>query len=97
MRTTTIVIAGLLALSLTTLPAANAHHADDASDANAAGTYYVTIDEDDGLTLWEETNGHDGLQTSQTSYEPGDDGCVGDDRAPRGGTCYAPSDTPVEL
>jgi hypothetical protein len=76
-------------------PAAAAHHADDESDANADGTYYVTVDEEDGLTVWEETNGHDGLQTSQTSYTP-DDGCEGDDRE-RAGTCFAPSDSEVEI
>lgn len=97
MRTTTILVAGLLALSLTMVPAGVAHHADDASDADVEGEYYVTIDEDDGLTLWEESNGHDGLQTSQTSYEPGEDGCVDGDRDARGGTCYAPADQPVEL
>lgn len=96
MKKTTILIAGLLAVSLTTVPTALAHHADDESDVNAANEYYVTVDEDEGLTVWEETNGHEGLQTSQTSYAPGDDGCQGDDRE-RHGTCYAPSDEPVEV
>lgn len=95
MKKTTILIAGLLAASLTMVPTAVAHHADDASDANADGAYYLTVDEDEGLTVWEETNGHEGLQTSQTSY-PADDGCIGEDRERRG-TCYAPSDEPVEL
>lgn len=94
MRETAILIAGLLLLSLTTVPAATAHHADDESDADAAGEYYVTVEED-GIQLWEETNGHDGLQTSQTSYSA-DDGCMGDDRERRG-TCFAPSDTRVEF
>lgn len=96
MQRTTLLVAGLLAASLAMVPATMAHHAEDESDANAAGEYYVTVDEDDGITVWEETNGHDGLQTSQTSYAPGDDGCIGDDRE-RHGTCYAPSDEEVEL
>lgn len=90
----TILIAGLLALSLMTTPV-SAHHADDESDVNAEGDYYVTVDEDEGLTVWEETNGHEGLQTGQTSYAA-DDGCIGDDRERRG-TCFAPSDTEAEL
>lgn len=95
MQKTTTLIAGLLALSLMTVPVSMAHHADDASDANAAGTYYVTV-EDDGLTLWEETNGHEGLQPNPSPYPAGEDGCIGDDReTPKG--CMAPADEELEL
>lgn len=96
MKKISILTAGLLVLSLSIVPVSTAHHADDEADASAAGAYYVMIDEDDGLTIWEETNGHDGLQTSATTYEPGDDGCVGDDRQ-KGDVCAAPADSPVEL
>jgi hypothetical protein len=96
MRRTTTILAAILTVGLAMAPAAAAHHADDRSDANVEGDYYVTVDEDDGLTLWEETNGHEGLQTSATTYAPGDDGCVGDDR-PKGDVCAAPADAEVEL
>lgn len=96
MQQATILVTTLLAIGLMMAPAAAAHHADDESDVNVQGEYYVTVDEEDGITLWEETNGHDGLQTSQTSYPAGDDGCLGDDRE-RGGVCYAPSDDEIEF
>ncbi len=95
MQQATILVTSLLAIGMMMAPAAAAHHADDASDVNVQGEYYVTVD-DDGITLWEETNGHDGLQTSQTSYPAGEDGCQGDDRERRG-TCFAPSDDEVEF
>lgn len=95
MKHTAILVTSLLAISMAIVPTAAAHHAEDESDVNAVGEYYVTVDED-GITIWEETNGHDGLQTSQTSYPADADGCQGDDRERRG-TCFAPSDTEVEF
>lgn len=96
MNKVTLVLTGLLVVGMA-VPTAVAHHADDESDANAAGEYYVTVAED-GITIWEETNGHDGLQTSQTTYEPGADGCEGDDRLDRrSGDCVAPADQALEL
>jgi hypothetical protein len=96
MRRTTTILAVILTVGLAMAPTAAAHHAGDESDANAVGEYYLTV-EDDGITVWEETNGHDGLQTSQTSYEPGDDGCLYEHEQERGQPCTVPSDTEVEL
>lgn len=64
---TELLIGALFFVGMAFAPVAMAGHADDESDADLDGTYIVV--DDSGVSIWEEANGHDGLQTSTTSYE----------------------------
>lgn len=60
---TTLLIGAMLVAATAIAPAAIADHEDD-SDVNVQDEYYVLVS---GLEvqIWEETNGHDGLQTGR--------------------------------
>lgn len=53
------LVAGLFVVSMMMAPAVAADHADQSDES--VGDYYLVVN-DDGVEIWEETNGHSGLQ-----------------------------------
>lgn len=71
MKTKVLTIAVLLAASMAMAPTAMAHHAEDESTRQVF-EYYLLVNED-GVSVWQETNDHFGLQTTETEYGHAED------------------------